>query len=112
MAPSPEFQAYKRTYDRVRWRIKRKSVPVLDLVFGAWRERVDLEVLDQSNHRLCVLGQLSGNYWRSVRELSGLTRNEDLFNWTVQFGFDVDDGESYVALTRAWQSEMRGQTRT
>lgn len=101
-----EARRRKQEYDRVRYRIVRVGVPLLNLRVPRWRSRTSEAILDLESHAVCVVGQLFPSYWEGLRELSGLSRNLEVFRWSVRHGFDVWEDESYATLDRAWRNEL------
>lgn len=81
-----------------------RGAALLDEKFTSWWRRIDLKRLQMGSCRDCVIGQAVGEYCRAVVELLGLDWKgyED-----VDYGFDIDKGESdYAPLERAWAYEV------
>lgn len=122
--PSPASRRRKQQWDRLISRKKRRGIPTLDRLYPDWRERIDVDRLDMSNHRYCIIGQLfprgtaeweTSGYDRGLRDLSGLKGRREVFEWAVAEGFDVyqehpesGEEESYELLTRMWVRELAG----
>lgn len=107
--PSPAL-VYKRHYDRIKYRIKRRGVPLLNLRQPGWRDRIGSQFHVEDHHR-CLLAHLYPSYREGIRELSGLEEERELLRWSVQHGFDAYIGEPYEILNRAWHNELNRRGR-
>lgn len=104
------YRRYKLQYDRIKYRIVRQGVPLLDHRVARWRSRTSEQLLDLEDHTACVVGQLFPRYWEAIRDLSGLRTTAELHGWSVRHGFDVNPGEDYQILDRAWRNELGRET--
>jgi len=76
----------------------------LDFIYGdEWRGKINLEELDISNSKRCVLGQTDSDYAEHAEEL-GLD-SDDCFD----FGFSGWRNDNYGGLTPVWKQLLRKQ---
>ena len=76
-----------------------RGIALLDRKHPGWENEIDLDALDLSNVRYCVLGQVYGDFGDGLRQI-----NEGL-NWSSasQFGFMAWGRETYPRLTEKWR---------
>jgi len=82
-----------------------KGAKLLDDNVPGWRENVHQRYLDMADGTFCILGQvfakdLQGYFNGYERGLAELDVSAS------EYGFDVGDGNTYVALGRAWEEEL------
>jgi len=75
---------------------------LLNKVMSDWFNKIDLDKLDLSSSKNCILGQLYGSFWKGFEKL-GLNRNDYSLNELLNLGFIVTDGIS----TEDWRKEIR-----
>jgi hypothetical protein len=83
----------------------------LDEVRPSWRSGIDPDALDVTSLFACPLGQTFGTFGTGVRTLLDLGEDEtivtdDIADWAVAHGFDVDEDEDADAVTEAWKAEV------
>jgi hypothetical protein len=73
------------------------GVTLLDERVPGWRGRIDVDDLDLSSKRECVLGQLYGHFQEGVQQLG-------IRHQTCAFGFATGGGgHEYTKLTKEWK---------
>lgn len=79
------------------------GIAFLNVIRPHWQKRIDLEELDLSESRVCVLGELGGNY---TDERDALGLNDDS---AEALGFYINNGKDkkYSLLTSIWKREIR-----
>ena len=73
----------------------------LDIVFNEnWINRINLKILDLAMPKLCILGQLFGDYATAISQLK--------INTYTQFdcGFQAHHKIDAISLTDAWKEEI------
>jgi len=84
----------------------------LDVMVPHWEKRIDLEMLELTDGRCCVVAQLSGelteradrNYMRVVQQLWGPYPGAG--EVARRFGFESSDECAYWRLEEAWREEI------
>ena len=71
-----------------------------------WAGRIDLQSLDPTKPRCCVLGQLDGGFKADLKPVYGLTVEK-----AISLGFLLEDerkhhGEEWCALASVWWHEI------
>ena len=79
--------------DRVR-----EGMTWLDINVPGWCDRIDVERLDISHCRRCMLGQLFGNYWRNKLSFGECC--------TMGFTRPFDELRLFPAPTAAWRAAI------
>lgn len=84
-----------------------------------WEFKIDLGELNLMLPNCCVLGQVDGNFWDSLRRQAEFNRNTPFFDemsWAASHGFFIRDelGEirssrisEYNQLTDAWRTLIK-----
>ena len=81
------------------------GVAYLNVVRPKWLKKINLDELNMSNGKVCILGEVFGNYYKSSNELYLKGSVECL-------GFFCENEKEYPTLTRAWKKkikELRGE---
>ena len=81
-----------------------RGAAFLDGHVPGWAQRVDLDTLDMSNCRYCVLSQVAGNYRDAVQDFD---IDSDLDAVALGFLRVSGDGSSWQRLAEAWAGEIR-----
>ena len=70
------------------------GVAYLNVVRPRWLKKIDVDKLHMADGKVCILGEVFGDYCKSRDELY-------LKDFVEHLGFYCDNGEEYPALTRA-----------
>ena len=80
------------------------GIAFLNVVKPNWLKKIDIEQLDLSKSKTCMLGEVFGDYGEAIQEL-GLESDKD---YAAQcLGFYEDDWNKYKELTNAWKKALR-----
>lgn len=81
-----------------------------------WEFKIDLGELNLMLPDCCVLGQVDGNFWDSLRRQAEFNRDTPFFDetgWAASHGFFIRDGNEtrriseYNQLTDAWRTLIK-----
>jgi hypothetical protein len=79
----------------------------LEEFVGDWRSKIDLEILNIASATHCILGQLTGNFWRGLPLVGGAYRMAADRGLCIDAGRRMrmstqDTREAYALLTKFW----------
>ena len=78
------------------------GIAFLNVVEPDWLKRIDLEKLDLSNSKTCILGEVYGNYYDGRDKLD---LNEEI---AEKLGFAEEENRpNYKSLTAAWKETLK-----
>lgn len=75
-----------------------RGAALLDLSAPGWDKKIDLNILDLSHIRYCIIGQVYGDYYNGLATLDQGAETAPAWH-----GFTVWGQEMYVTLTDKWR---------
>ena len=83
----------------------RAGIAFLNAVKPNWKKKIDLDRLDLSSDRTCVIGEVYGDYGDGMEKL-GIGALSDS---AIALGFKEDGvfDKNYPLLTKIWKQELK-----
>jgi hypothetical protein len=79
-----------------------RAADLLDQTAPGWDRRIDLDALDMSHSRYCIIGQIHGSYYSGLAKIDGEAQERP-----AAFGFMTWGRETFGTLTDKWRDYLR-----